>query len=277
VGPFREALRELGYIEGKSLLIDVLSAEGDQQRLQPLAAELVRTKPDIIVAYQTPAVVAAHKATSTIPIIMAPAGDPVGTGLVKSLARPGGNITGLSGSTGVVAAKALELIRDIRPQARHVGVLANATDSFTESFLASMKAASRKLRLELHIAMVRDESEFDAAFREWSNAKVDAVVVQPSLPRKRPIALAQKYRLPSVSPSAPFAVEGGLMSYANTTREISLRSAMFVDRILKGANPADLPVEEPTLFELIVNLKTAKALGITFPPSIVARADRVIQ
>lgn len=277
LGFFRESLRELGYVEGRNVLIDIRSADGNPQLLENLAMDMVRAKPDIIVAYQTPAVVAAQKATKTIPIVMAPAGDPVGTGLVRSLSRPGGNITGMSGSTKDTAVKTLELIKDIRPKAIHVGVLANATDSFTKSFIGSLKAAGQKLRLELHIATMHSDLALDAVFHEWSTAGVEAVIVQPSLPRKRPIELALKYRLPSVSPSAAFAVEGGLMAYANTTKEISRRSAVFVDKIFKGANPAELPVEEPTIFELTVNLKTAKALGVSFPPSIVARADRVIQ
>lgn len=276
LGFFRDALREHGYVE-KNSQIDVRSADGNQQLLEKLAADIVRNKPDVIVAYQTPAVVAAQKVTRTIPIIMAPAGDPVGSGLVASLSKPGGNVTGMSGSTGSTAAKTLELVRDILPQAKRVGVLANANDRFTKSFVESMNTAGKKLRMQVDVAMVHGGDNLESVFRKWRKSGIEAVVVQPSLPRKQPIELALRYRLPSLSPSAPYAIEGGLMSYANSTKEIGTKSAKFVDRILKGANPAELPVEEPTIFELTVNAKTARELSISFPPSIVARADRVVQ
>jgi putative ABC transport system substrate-binding protein len=271
---FQEALRDFGYANAALV---IRSAEGNEQKLHELAGELVRERVDIIVCYQTPSVVAARKATNTIPIVMAPAGDPVASGLVTSLARPGANVTGVSGSTTDLAVKTLELVKDVRPQARRVGVLANATDAFTKTFVGNLEDAGRRLRIELRVAMVRSENELDAVFAEWVKSKVEAVIVQPSLPRRRPIELALKYRLPSMAPAAPFADAGGLMSYSNSTKEIGRKAAVFVDKILKGAKPAELPVEQPTVFELIVNLRTAKALGITFPPSVVARADRVVE
>lgn len=276
-GFFREMLRELGYIEGKNILMEIRSAEGRPNSLQVLAAELVRLKVDIIVAFQTPAVQAAKLATSTIPIVMGTAGDPVGTGLVASLARPGGNITGMSGTTAELAAKTLEIIRQIRPATARVGVLANLADSFTKTFLEQILGAGRNLGIDIRPAMVRGTEEFDAAFMQWAAMRVDAVIVQPSLPRKPAIDLALKHRLPSVSPSSPFADAGGLIGYSANPRDVSRKAATYVDRILKGAKPADLPVEQPTKFDLIVNLKTAKELGLTIPESVLFRADRVIE
>ena len=258
-------------------MVEVRSAEGKPNFLPALAAKLVRLKVDIIVAFQTPAVQAAKQATNTIPIVMAPAGDPVGTGLVASLARPGGNVTGASSTTAEVAAKTLELIREIRPAARSVAVLANVADPFTKPLLEQIQSAGRLLGIEIRPAMVRGPEEFDAAFAEWVKARVDAVIIQPSLPRKRAIDLALKHRLLSASPTRLFVEAGGLISYAASPRDNSRKAATYVDKILKGAKPADLPVEQPTKFELVVNLKTAKALGLKIPETILFRADRVIE
>ena len=276
LGFFREGLRDLGYVEGKNILLEVRSAEGKSDSLPALAAELVRLKVDVIVALATPAAHAAKNATSTIPIVIS-AGDPVGTGLVASLARPGGNITGMSLSTAELAAKTLELIREIRPATRSVAVLANATDPFTRFFLEQIQSAGRALGMEIHPVIVRRPEEFDAVFAQWAKSKVGAVIVQPTLPRNRAIELALKYRLVSGSPSQAFALEGGLFAYTGNLRDQYRRIAIFVDKILKGAKPADLPLEQPTVFELVVNMKTARALGQTIPKTVLFRADRVIE
>jgi putative tryptophan/tyrosine transport system substrate-binding protein len=277
LGFFREGLRELGYIEGQSIVIDVRSAEGKPGSLPALAAALVREKFDIIVAYQTPAVQAAKQATNIIPIVMLTAGDPVGTGLIASLARPGGNITGMSTSTAELAAKTLELIRDVRPVTSRVAVLANAADLFTKTFLGQIRNAGQRLGMEILPAMVRGPEEFDAVFSAWVKSGVDAVIVQPSLPRRRAIDLALKHRFPSVSPSKVFADDGGLLAYAANPRDMSRKAVTYIDRILKGARPADLPAEQPTTFELVVNMKTARTLGLTIPPSVLFRASQVIE
>ena len=273
----REGLRELGYLDGKNILFELRSAAGKPNLLPVLAAELVRLEVDIIVAFQTPAVRAAKQATNRIPIVMASAGDPVATGLVASLARPGGNITGMSSTTAELAGKTLELIREIRPAVKRVAVLANADDPFTKPFLAQIRAAAKNMSIELRSIMVRGPEEFDAAFEKWGSERVDAVIVQPSLPGKHAVELAVKRRLLLASPSRAFAEAGGLFSYTASLKERLHRVAVFVDKILKGAKPADLPVEQTTKFELVVNMKTAKALGIKIPDVVLLRVDKVIE
>ena len=277
LGFLRDALRELGYVEGKDLLIEVRSAEGKPKALAAMAAELVRMKVDVIVGLQTPAVQAAKQATATIPIVMQTAGDAVGTGLIASLARPGANVTGNSTSTAELTGKLIELIREIQPAARSVGVLANIDDAFTKPFLEHIRSAGGRTGIEIRSVMVRGPEEYDAAFSEWARAKVDAVIVQPSLIRKPAIGLAAKHRLPSVSPNLVFANDGGLLAYAANPGDMARKTAAYVDKILKGAKPADLPVELPTKFDLAVNLKTARTLGLRIPESILFRADKVIE
>jgi putative ABC transport system substrate-binding protein len=274
---FREALRERGYVEGRTIQFEFRSADGRPNLLPALAAEFVRLKVDIIVASQTPAVTAAKQATTEIPIVMAAAGDPVGTGLVASLAQPGGNVTGMSGTTTELGGKILELIRDMLPAARRVAVLANPTDPFTKPFLGQIEASGRVLGLAVQTTMIRGVEEFEAAFAAMTSERVDAVIVQPSLPRKPAAELALKYRVPPISPTRLFPSEGGLMSYSANQIELTSRAVDYVDRILKGARPADLPVEQPTKFELVINLKAANALGLTIPPILLARADEVIE
>lgn len=274
---FRQGLRELGYSDGKNILIELRSAEGKPGLLPGMAADLVRLKVDVIVAVQTPAVQAAKQATSAIPIVMAPAGDPVGTGLIASLARPGGNVTGVSNTGAELSAKNLEIIREILPSVRSMAILANATDPYTKTFLGQIELAGRTLGIKLQTFMIRGEEELVAAFAEMGRARVHAVIVQPSLPRQRAVDLALKHRLPAVSPSGTFAEAGGLMGYAANAAHLQHAAAVYVDKILKGAKPADLPVQQPTQFELVVNMKTAKALGLTIPQSILIRADKVIQ
>ncbi|MEO8144435.1 MAG: ABC transporter substrate-binding protein [Betaproteobacteria bacterium] len=276
LGLFRDGLRQLGYIEGKNIVTEVRSADGKAAALPGLAAELVRLKVDVLVAVQTPAAQAAKQATKTIPVVIL-AGDPVGTGLVASLSRPGGNVTGVSGTTAELAAKMLELIREIFPPVTRVAVLANVADPFTKPFLEQIHAAGRALSMEIHPAMVRVPADFDVVFAEWAKAKIGAVIIQPSLPRARAIELVLKYRFVSASPTAAFAPAGGLISYAASPRDQYRKLAVYVDKILKGAKPAELPLELPATFELAVNMKTAKALGLTVPKTVLFRADRVIE
>jgi putative tryptophan/tyrosine transport system substrate-binding protein len=273
----RDGLRDLGYTEGGNLRLEFRSAEGDRDRLPRLAAELVGLKVDVLVAYPTPAVVASKQATSEIPIVMLAAGDPIGTGLVASLARPGGNITGTSSTTAESGSKTLELVRDMIPSVRRVAVLANATDPFTKSFLEQMQLGGQTLRLDVQVIMIKAADELDPAFASMKKNATDAVIVQPSLPRKPVADLALKYRVPAIAPTAAFAALGGLAGYSASPTEMARRSASAIDKILKGSKPADLPVEQPTTFELVINLKTAKALGITVPPAVLARADEVIE
>jgi len=274
---FQQGLREHDYIEGQTIQFEFRSAEGKPNLLRGLADELVRLKVDIIVASQTPAVTAARQATTEIPIVMAPAGDPVGTGLISSLARPGGNITGLSSTTAELGAKTLELIRDVLPSTRRVAVLANAVDPFSRPFSELIEDGGRTLGIAIQTIKVRRVEEFDAAFAAMDKERADAVIVQPSLPRKPALDLALKHRLPAIGATPLLRREGGLMSYSGAQTDTYRRAAFYIDRILKGAKPADLPVEQPTRYELIVNLKTAKALGLTVPPTLLARADEVIE
>ncbi|MEX2036505.1 MAG: ABC transporter substrate-binding protein [Xanthobacteraceae bacterium] len=276
-GQFEAGLRALGHIVGQSIQLEFRSAGGQLKALPELAAELVRLKVDIIIASETPAVHAAKRATTTIPIVMAPAGDPVGTGLVASLARPGGNVTGLSAATAELAGKSLEIIREVLPSVRRVAALADPTNPFSKPFLEQIHLSARSIGVEIRVAMVRNVDEFDAAFSEMKQQRVEAVIVQPTLPRKRAIDLALEHRLPSVSGNRAFPDGGGLMSYAGSLADRYRNAAVYVDKILKGAKPADLPVQQPVKFELVVNLKTAKSLGLVVPPTLLARADEVIE
>jgi putative ABC transport system substrate-binding protein len=274
---FRDALGEIGYAEGQNVRLEIRSAEGDSSLLPEKAADLVRLKVDIIVASLTPAILAAKQATSDIPIVMAPAGEPVGTGLVVSLARPGGNVTGMSAATAELVGKSLELVRDAIPAARRVAVLANEADPLSKPFLEQADQGARALGFEVDVVMVRPESPLAAAFGAIETKRVDALVVQGSLQRKELFDLAIRHRLPSFSSNRQVAATGGLVTYAANSAEIQRGAAGYIDRILKGAKPSDLPVMQPTKFELIINLKTAKALGISIPLALLSRADEVIE
>jgi putative ABC transport system substrate-binding protein len=274
---FGSGLRDLGYAEGRNIQLHVLTAEGKLAALADLAAELVRLKVDIIVASETPAVQAAKRATPEIPIVMAPSGDPVGTGLIASLARPGGNVTGLSAATAELAGKSLELIREVLPSAKRVAALADPENSFTKPFLEQVHLAARGLAMDIDVVMMRGPEEFAASFADMANKRIDAAVVQPTLPRPPIVKLVQQHKLPAVSGNRAFADAGGLMSYAGSLADRYRNAAPYVDRILKGVKPADLPVQQPTKFELVINAKSAKALGITVPPTLLARADEVIE
>ena len=272
---FLEGMRALGHIDGKNIRIEYRNAESDFARLAQFAAELVRVKVDVIVAVQTPAVHAAKKATHTIPIAFT-AGDPVGTGLVQSLARPGGNATGMSSTTAELGGKLLEVAREMLPSIKRVAVLANRQDPFTKPFLKLIEDAGLVAGIDIAQVSVAGPAEFEAAFTTFVKLKADAVIVQPSLPRKPALDLAMKHRLPSISPSAPFATDGGLLAYSAKLSDTYGRVSEYVDKILMGAKPADLPIQQPTLFELTINRKTATALGLTIPNSLLVRADRIV-
>jgi putative ABC transport system substrate-binding protein len=274
---FRAGLREQGYIEGQNIVLEFRNADGKADLLRGLADELIRLKVDLIVAHQTPAVTAARQATTAVPIVMAPAGDPVGTGLISGLARPGGNITGLSSAVAELGAKTLEIIHEVLPSARRIAVLANASSPLSGPFVELIENRGRALGIAIQTIRVRGVAEFDAAFAAMVNEQADAVIVQGSLPRKPALELALKHRLPSVGALPSFTREGGLMSYTGNQNDQYRRAAYYVDRILKGAKAADLPVEQPTRYELVVNLKTARALGIAIPAAMLGRADEVIE
>jgi len=274
---FSEGLREFGYIDGQNMQIEYRSAEGKLDRLPSLAAELVGLKVDIIVASETPAVQAAKRATTEIPIVMAPSGDPVGTGLIGSLSRPGGNVTGLSAAAAELAGKSLELIREILPAARRVAALADPANPFTKSFLAQIHASAAAAGLEVQDVLLGEAQDLERIFAEMVNSGIVALIVQPTLPRASIIELARRHRLATVSGNRAFADAGGLMSYAGSLSDRYRNAAPYVDKILKGTKPADLPVQQPTKFELIINLKTAKTLGISVPAAMLTRADEVIE
>jgi putative ABC transport system substrate-binding protein len=274
---FRQGLRDLGYVEGQNIRFEFRSAEGQVNRVPDLAAELVRLKVDVIVTWFTPTTVAAKQATHEIPIVMADAGDPIGTGLVASLPRPGGNVTGIAGITAELSGKCIELVRDLLPSVRRVTALANATDPFSKPFLEHVQLAGKATGTTIDPIRISSREEFEGAFAAMEKERPDAVIVQPSLPSKRAAELALKYRVPAVSVPRWFAEEGGLMSYSARFADLYRKAAVYVDKILKGAKPADLPVEQPTIFELVINLRTARALGLTVPPAFLARADKVIE
>jgi putative ABC transport system substrate-binding protein len=281
-GAFRRRLRELGWVEGQNLTIEHRLAEGQYERLPMLAAELVRLKVDVIVASPTPAALAAQKATETIPIVGISFDNPVPLGLVASLARPGGNVTGLSYSVGPeIFGKDLELLSEVVRDLRRVAVLSNSTGPNHPLMLSNITTAARSLGVELLLHDARGPDEFDGAFAAMAKERVGALFVfgDPmfGIHRARLAHLAALNRLPTMYTNRPHVEAGGLMCYGPNFSDLWRRAATYVDKILKGAKPADLPVEQPTKFELVINLKTAKALGITVPPSLLARADEVIE
>jgi putative ABC transport system substrate-binding protein len=278
---FLKGMRELGYVEGENLVIEWHSADGKLERLPGLATELVELKVDVIVAVASPAIGAAQKATTTIPIVMAITGDPVGSGFVKSLARPGGNITGLSNMGGDTGPKLLELLLSVVPKLSRVGVLVTPTSTTYRAISESVQAAAQKAGVKTLVVEASSSQEIDNAFSMMVREKADAVIVGNSslfVQQRRQIAeLALKYRLPSMFAIRANVEAGGLISYGQNIADDFRRSATYVDKILKGANPGDLPVEQPVSFELVVNLKTANALGLTIPQLLLLRADEVIQ
>jgi putative ABC transport system substrate-binding protein len=278
---FRQALRELGYVEGRNLTIEYRWAAGKEERLPELAAELVRLKVDIIVTATTPGIAAAKRATSTIPIVMAAVADPVGSGLVAGLARPGGNVTGMTLMSTELAGKRLQLVRELLPKATRVAVLAHHGTSATRLFIEQMRAAAQQTGVQLVVQEVSAAEDLPGAFGAMQRERAQAVIVQvnplTSDHRKRVAELAAQHLLPAMYEVRGPVEAGGLICYGPSIVEMYRRAAFYVDKILKGAKPADLPVEQPTKFELIINLKTAKALGLTIPESLRFRADEVIQ
>ena len=278
---FRAKMRELGYAEGGNLVVEYRWGEGKAEALPGLVAELLRAKVELIAVWGTPASLAVKRATLTLPIVMMSVGDPVETGLVASLARPGGNVTGMSNLGGAVAAKQMELLSQVVPGVAHVGVLRNPDNASLVPQLKGAESAARALKVELQVQTARSTAELDAAFAAMTAARAGAVLVLADplyLTERRRIAeLAIKHRLPSVTARDAMAEAGILMSYGASNAEDFRGGAVYVDKILRGAKPADLPVQQASTFDLIVNLKTAKALGITIPQPVLGRADRVIE
>ena len=278
---FRQGLRELGYVEGRTITVEYRWAEGRFDRLPDLAAELIRLQVNLIVAVGDPTIHAAKQATSVIPIVMTAVGDPVGRGFVASLARPGGNLTGVSNLAVDLTGKWLELLKEVVPKASQVAVLMNAANPTHPLFWREAQAAAQVLGLKVLNLEVRTPADFDGAFAAMIRDRASALVVLPdpliSGQRARLAELAAKDRLPAMYAFREHAEAGGLISYGPSLSERFRRAAAYVDKILKGAKPADLPVEQPTRFELVINMKTAKALGLVIPPSILVRADQVIQ
>jgi putative ABC transport system substrate-binding protein len=284
IAAFRDEMTRLGYVEGRNLVFEFRHADGQYERLEALAADLVRLNVDVIVAAGgTPSVLAAKKATSTIPIVFATAGNPVGQGLVSSLARPGGNVTGLSIMTPELIGKQIELLKEVVPSLARIAYLVNPRNpSFTsERNRANAAAAGRALGLQLQQIEATKNVEIDAAFASMKREQVGAVIVARDAvlrsEQRQLIALGARYHLPTMFGDKGIVANGGLMSYSNDAAELYRAAARYVAKIINGAHPGDLPVEQPTKFELVVNLKTAKALGLTIPPAVLARADEVIQ
>ena len=279
--PFFQALRDLGYVDGQTITIDYLSAEGRGERFPALAADCVRLKADIIVVTTTPATQAAESATRTIPIVMYGLGDPVATGLVASLARPGGNVTGVTQMSSGLAAKRLELLKEAVPRISRVLVLSYLVDPIAAPQVKELESAAHSLGVKLLVRDIRTADDLPAAFDAGARERAEGVLTTAEsiflAQRQRVIQLAAQHRLPGMYPYRPMVDAGGLMAYDSYTSSLQARTATYVDRILKGAKPSDLPVEQPTKFELLINLKTAKALGLTIPQSLLQRADEVIQ
>ena len=278
---FRQGLRELGYVEGKNIVIEWRYADGKLDRLPALAAELVRLKVDVIVASAPPPTRSAKQATATIPIVMAYDDDPVGNGFVASLARPGGNITGLSTLAPEIIGKQLELLKEIIPKLSRVAVLGNATRPGSPQALKEINLAADAVGVQLQYLEIQAPKDIETAFRAASSERAEAVIVMQTpvlISQRRQVAdLAVKSRLPAIYGRPEYVDDGGLMSYATSFTDLSRRAATYVDKILKGRKPADIPVEQPMKFEFIVNLKAAKQIGLTIPPNVLVRADKVIK
>jgi putative tryptophan/tyrosine transport system substrate-binding protein len=277
-----EGLRELGYVEGRNVVFERRFAEGRQERLPALAAELVRLDVDVIVTGSNPVIAAVKQATATIPVVMGVSRDPVGAGFIASLARPGGNITGLANDPGPeIIGKNLELLKEAAPRVSRVAFLWNPVPPGAGTSKNVVESAARKLGVTFQSVEVRGRNEFEGAFAAMVRERANGLVVatDPVMvgPRGQVVLLAARSRLPAMYGLREFAEAGGFMSYGPNIADLFRRAATYVDKILKGAKPGDLPVEQPTKFELVINLKTAKALGLTIPPSLLGRADEVIQ
>jgi len=274
-------LRKLGYVEGQNIAIEARYSNGQIGRLSELAADLVRQPLDVIVAQSYPAAIAAKQATTTIPIVITGAGDPVATGLVASFARPGGNITGVSAFEEELSGKRLELLKEAFPKLTRVALLWNAADFGMTLKYRELERAAQGLRVTVQASAIREPKDFEGVFSEMLRKRPDAlfVITDPltQLNRKHVVELAAKHRLPAMYENAPYVEDGGLMAYGPSQAETLERALHHVDKILKGTSPSDLPIEQPTKFEFLVNLKTANQLGLTIPPNVLARADRVIR
>ncbi len=278
---FRQGLRELGYVEGKNIVIEWRHVEGKPERMSELAAELVRLKVDIMVTAGPAATRPAKEATSTIPIVMAQDSDPVGSGFVASLARPGGNITGLATLAPEISGKQLELLKEIVPKLSRVAVFGTSTRPGNAQALKEIELAAGAVGVKFQYLDVLDPMDIETAFREASKGRTQAVLMLASpiftSHRKQLVDLAVKSRLPAIYYAAEFVEDGGLMTYGVSVIDLFHRAATYVDKILKGRKPADLPVEQPMKFEFIINLKAAKQIGLTIPPNVLVRADKVIR
>jgi putative tryptophan/tyrosine transport system substrate-binding protein len=279
---FRLGLRELGYVEGKNIALEQRWAEGKRDWLPSLAAELVRLKVDVIVTAATSPALAAKKATTTIPIVMASQSDPVGTGLVASLARPGGNVTGLSSMNVELGGKRLEVLKEAFPKVSRVAFLEGIQSISLQA--KEVEIAAKALGVQLQVVQtggIEGPGDFESAFLTMTKQRADALLVAASpnyfAERKRLVEVATKSRLPVMYPESEYVNAGGLMSYGILPTDLFRRAAVYVDKILKGAKPADLPVEQPTKFEFIINLKAAKQIGLTIPPDVLARATKIIR
>jgi putative tryptophan/tyrosine transport system substrate-binding protein len=281
IDAFRQGLRDLGYIEGKNIVIEYRNAEGTEDRHRELAAEFVRSEVDVIVTASTIAVSAAKQLTGTIPIVMAGTGDPVATGLIASLARPGGNVTGLSAFGPELTTKQLELLKEALPKVSRVLTFFNGANASTVVALKETELAATALGLQLQASDVRGANDIEPAFSAAARRQANALLVLREAlyqtHRTQIVSLAAQTTLPAIYPIRQYVDVGGLMSYGVSTPELFRRAAVYVDKILKGSKPADLPVEQPSKFELVINLKTAKQIGVTIPPNVLARADRVIR
>jgi putative tryptophan/tyrosine transport system substrate-binding protein len=279
---FQQGLRGLGYVEGKNILVEYRYAEGKLERLPELAEELIRLKVDLIVAATSTGARAAKKATTAIPIVMVNAGDPISSGLIISLARPGGNITGLTSYSPELTGKRLELLKEVVPKVSRFAYLTIDDSPTDRSSLLDTKAAAKALAVQLQVVSVKTSNpDIDGAFRVMAKQRSGALITggNPLLNfhRKRVLALAEQAKIPAIYPVVLWMDDGGLMYYGANAPDLYRRAAMYVDKILKGAKPADLPVEQPTKFEFVINLKAAKQIGLTIPPNVLARADKVIK
>lgn len=273
---FKAGLAELGHVEGRDIKLEIRSAEGRASRLNELARELVGMKVDVLVTYQTPAATAAKAATQELPVVMASVADPVASGLVKSLARPGGNMTGISGATSELIAKNLELIKEVVPSVRRVAILANEPDPFHKILVAHVRTAAGQLKIETKVILARAGEDFDQHIKSAASWGADAILVQPSLPLGEIANAAVRNKLPAFCPNSSFTQAGGLMSYSPDLTSVHKQAATIVDKVLKGRKPADLPVEISTKFILVVNAKAANAIDLKLSPMLLSRADEVI-
>jgi ABC-type uncharacterized transport system substrate-binding protein len=280
-GAFRQGLRDLGYVEGQNLLLESRYAEGREERLPDLAAELVRLKVHVIVAEGTPGTRAAQRATRAVPIVGVLLGDPIGAGLAASFARPGGNITGLAFQNTDLSTKRLELLQEAVPRVTRIAVLWDRHNPAAASAVRALEEPARSLGVQLHLLEVQGLQDFDSALEAAQQGRAQALIQMGSplfnTHRKTLVDLVAKSRLPTSCEQRVFVVEGCLMAYGPSFPDLFRRAAIYVDKILKGASPADLPIEQPTKFELVINLKTAKALGLTIPPTLLFQADEVIR